>query len=76
MALLTARFLSSYIGATRAESLSNPKINCVRSFEPIENPSMCLEMGIRANKHIVDNYNMSLLTKLNINFYKEIINEF
>ena len=42
----------------------------------LENPSMCLEMGIRANKHIVDNYNMSLLTKLNINFYKEIINEF
>jgi len=42
----------------------------------LENPSMCLEMGVKANKYIVDNYNMSLLTKLNINFYNKIINEF
>lgn len=42
----------------------------------LENPSMCIEMGVKANKYIVDNYNMSLLTKLNINFYNKIINEF
>ena len=36
---LTARLRSSKIGATISESRSTPRTSCVKSFDPIENPS-------------------------------------
>lgn len=38
---LTASSCSSNKSANNPESLSTPKVNCVKSFDPMENPSKC-----------------------------------